>query len=89
MAYDLLSKLKADGTLGGCSITISDNYSLRGRRTIFGRDITGFTRSSIELKGGETGNERLTVPIESIHEIKVGRITVFRKKKRIERIYPR
>lgn len=89
MAYSVLAKLKAEGSLRNCSITVSDKDSLRRHRTIFGRDITGFTRSGIELKGGETGNERLSVPIESVQEIKVGRTTVFRKKKRIERIYPR
>ena len=89
MAYDLLSRLMADGSIGECSITVSDNGSLRRHRTIFGRDITRFTRSGIELSGGETGHERLTVPIESVQEIKSGRRIVFARKKRIERIYPR
>jgi hypothetical protein len=89
MAYSVLAKLKAEDSLRSCSITVSDRDSLRRHRTLFGRDITGFTRSSVEVKGGETGHENLSVSMESILEIKVGRRTVYRKKKRIVRIYPR
>jgi hypothetical protein len=89
MAFDVLNRLKADKSLRSCSIIISDKDSQRGHRTVFGRDITGFTRSSIELKGGETGNERLSIRMESVQEIRVGRTAVYRKKKRIERVYPR
>jgi hypothetical protein len=89
MPYPVLAKLKAEGSLRNCSITVSDNCSIRRHRTIFGRDISGFTRSGIELRGGETGHERISVPMESVREIRAGARVVYRKKKRIVRIYPR
>ena len=89
MAYDLLSKLKADGTLSGCSIVVSDKDSLRNSRTVFGRDIRRITTSRIELLGGETGHERFSIPMDSIQEIRLRNRVIYRKKKRIERIYPR
>ncbi len=89
MAFDVLNRLKADRLLGGCSITVSDESSLRKRRTLFGRDVARITRSWIELRGGETGHERLSVPMESVEEIHCEGRLVFRKKKRIKRIYPR
>jgi len=89
MTYDVLIKLKAQGLLDGCSIAVSDKDSMRRHRTILGRDIARVTRSSIEFRGGETGHEILSVPIESILEIEYGGKVIYRKKKRIERIYPR
>jgi len=89
MAYDLLSKLKADGTLCSCSIVVSDKDSLRNSRTVFGRDIKRITTSRIELLGGETGQETLSVPMDSVQEIRLKSQVLYRKKKRIERIYPR
>jgi len=89
MAYDLFIRMKVDGSLMNCSITVSDRDSLRKHTTIFGRDITGFTRSSIELRGGETGHERISIPMESVQEIRLRSQVLYRKKKRIERIYPR
>ena len=89
MAYDVLSKLKREGILGGCSILVSDDSSPRGSRRIFGRDITAVSLSCISFKGGETGHESLSAPINSVLEIESGGRVIYRKKKRIERIYPR
>ena len=89
MAYDFLNRLKADGMLRQCSIVVSDKNALRKHRTLFGRDITSITRSGIEFRGGETGHEKLAVPMESVEEIELKGRAVYRKKKRIKRIYPR
>lgn len=89
MAYDVLNRLKSDRLLGECSITISDKSALRKRRTLFGRDITRITRSGIKFRGGETGHEMLSVPMESVEQIELDGRTVYRRKKRIVRIYPR
>jgi hypothetical protein len=89
MAYDLLNRLKSEGSLGACSLLISDPGSLRKTRNVFGRDIRRITLSRIEFLGGETGHETLSVPMDSILEIECGGRILFRKKKRIERIYPR
>jgi hypothetical protein len=88
MAYDVLNRLKA-GMLRHCSIVVSDKNALRKHRTLFGRDITSITRSGIEFRGGETDHEKLAVPMESVEEIELKGRTVYRKKKRIKRIYPR
>jgi uncharacterized protein (UPF0248 family) len=89
MAYSVLNKLKSEGVLRNCSITVSDSDSFRRHKTIFGRDVVRITVSGIELLGGETGHESLSVPINSVQEIRSGGRVVYRKKKRIERIYPR
>jgi len=89
MVYDLLSKLKLDGSLGECSITVSDKRALRKQRTLFGRDIIRITTSRIEMLGGETGHERLSIPLDKIQEICFRSQVIYRKKKRIERIYLR
>ncbi|MCX6814307.1 MAG: hypothetical protein NTY20_01485 [Candidatus Aenigmarchaeota archaeon] len=89
MAYDVLNRLKADGMLRHCSIVVSDKNALRKHKTLFGRDISGFTRLCIQFRGGETHQEILSVPMESVQEIRLGKKAVFAKKKRIERIYPR
>jgi len=89
MAYSVLAKLKAEGPLRNCSITVSDRDSLRRHKTFFGRDITRITRSGIEFRGGETGHEKLAVPMESVVQIELYGKILYRKKKRIKRIYPR
>jgi hypothetical protein len=89
MAYGLLNRLKAEGKLGACSILVSDESALRKHRTLFGRDINRVTRSYIEFRSGETGHEKLAVPMESVEEIELKGRTIYRKKKRIKRIYPR
>ena len=89
MAHSILNKLRSEGKLGSCSIIISDEGSLRKRRTVFGRDVTGLSRSSIEFRGGETGHERTAIPIDSVEEIECDGTVLFRKKRRIDRIYPR
>jgi uncharacterized protein (UPF0248 family) len=89
MAYNILSKLLAEGRLKSCSVAVFHRGATGNRKTLFGRDITGITRSHIEHAGGETGYERLKTPMESVMEIEAGGRTVFRRKKTIKRIYPR
>jgi uncharacterized protein (UPF0248 family) len=89
MVYNILNKLLVEGRLKSCSITVSQKDVVGGRKMIFGRDISRVTRSSIEYLGGETGYEKLSAPLNSVLEIEVDGRTVFRKKKRIEKIYPR
>jgi uncharacterized protein (UPF0248 family) len=89
MAYDILKKLLAEGRLKSCSITAFQKGAAGNRRTVFGREISGVTRSRIIYAGGETGYERLSIPLESILEIEVDGRTVFRRRERIKRIYPR
>ncbi len=89
MARDLLNKLKAEGSLKECSILVSDDSSLRNTRRVFGRDVTRLNLSRIEFRGGETGHERLAVPMEAVIEIEREGQVLYRKKKRIVKIYPR
>ncbi len=89
MAYNILSKLLAEGRLKSCSITVFHKGATGNRRMVFGREISRITRSHIEHAGGESGYERLSTPLESVMEIGVEGRTVFRRKKTIRRIYPR
>jgi hypothetical protein len=89
MSRDLLRKLQIEGSLKKCSILIPDDSMPRKSRRIFGRDITGINLSRIDFNGGETGHETLSIPIGSVLEIERGGRILYRKKKRIERIYPR
>jgi hypothetical protein len=89
MVFDILSSLERQGRLNQCSISVSDKSGPRGRRMIFGRDITGLSRSHIEHAGGETGYEIFRTPVNAILQVELENKIVFRKKSRIERIYPR
>ncbi len=89
MVYHILKKLLTEGRLMDCSIIIFHKNAVRNRKTIFGRDITGITRSDLKYIGGESFQEKLTVPLESVLEIECCGQTLFRKKKRIEKVYPR
>ena len=89
MPYDMLRRLFMEGRLKDCSITFMHEHSANGRKTIHGRDITGVKRSGIEYLGGESGREKLTADLNSITGIEFECRPVFRKKKRIEKIYPR
>ena len=89
MVYSVLNKLLAEGRLKLCSITVFHKGAIGNRKTVFGREISRITRSRIEYIGGESGYEKLGIPLESVMEIEVDGKTVFRKKKRIKKIYPR
>lgn len=89
MVYDVLNKLFLEGRLKKCSITVSHKGAVRNIDRIYGRDITGVTRSCIQYLGGETGYEKLSAPLESVLEIEISGKVVFNRKKRIKNIYPR
>jgi hypothetical protein len=89
MAYDVLSKLKAEGRLFDCVIEVADESLPGKKKAVFGKDVIELSRSNILFLGGETGHERISVPIESVLEIFCSDKVLFRKKRRIDRIYPR
>ncbi len=89
MPYNILSRLSAEGLLESCSIIVFHKGAIGDRKTIFGRDISKLTRSRIEHIGGESGYERLSAPIDSVIDIEANSATIFRRKMRIKRIYPR
>lgn len=89
MVYDILKKLEKENRLEDCSFKVSDKSSLRGFKRVFGRDIIQINRSFIQYQGGETGYEKFNLPLEEVAEVEVNGEIVFRKKKRIKKIYPR
>lgn len=89
MVYDLLRKLISDGKLEDCSITIAHISSEDRKRTILGRDVESIRHDGVEYKGGETGQEVFSVPLKSIIGIELDGKVLYRKKKNIEKIYPR
>lgn len=89
MVHNILKKLIAEGRLKPCSIAVFQKGAPGNRKMVFGRDISRVTRSRIEYMGGETGYERLSIPLESVMEIGLGGRTLFRRKERVKRIYPR
>ena len=89
MVYDMLKKLLIEGKLKDCSITVAHGASASKTRTIHGRDVVQVSRSGIEYRGGEAGKERFNVPLKSILGVEFGGRLVYRKKKQVERIYPR
>ncbi len=89
MAYDILRRLMSDKRKARYSVTVSHIMSSDGMRTIPGDSISGLTRKSIEYRGGESGQEIMTVPLKDIMSIEMNGAEVYHKKKRIERIYPR
>ena len=89
MVYGILNKLLAEGRLKSCSISVFHKGATGNRRMVFGREISRITRSHIEYTGGESGYEKLSVPLESVLEIGMEGRTVFRRKKTIRKIYPR
>jgi len=89
MLYDILNRLKKSGRLYSCSITIYHPGAVGNRRFLFGREIVDFSASGIRFRGGETGYEEFTVPLEDVLTVESGGAVVFRKKPRIEKVYPR
>ena len=86
---NVLKRIADEGKLKDCSIMVSVRGTGAESGMIYGRDVTGLTRSCIEHAGGESGYEKLATLLERILEIELDGRVVFRKKKRIERIYPR
>jgi uncharacterized protein (UPF0248 family) len=89
MVYDMLKRLVSEGRLSECSITVIHRHSANGRKTIHGRDIVDVSRAWIEYMGGEAGRERLKAPLDAVLGIEFNCKPIFRRKKRIERVYPR
>ncbi len=89
MVYGILRKLESESRLSQCSLALFREDVVNKREFIFGRDITGIDRSCVVFTGGETGREEFSIPLESIRQIEVDGRTVFRRKRKIEKIYPR
>lgn len=89
MVYGILRRLESEGSLGKCSISLSRKDVAGGKDFIFGRDIVSMDRSCIIVTGGETGHEEARVPLERIKEIESEGRVIFRRKGRIEKVYPR
>ena len=89
MVYDLLRRLISDGRLADCSITIAHMSSADKKRTILGRDVLDVRKDGIQYNGGETGQEAFSVPLKSIIGIELGGKVLYRRRQRIEKIYPR
>ncbi len=89
MIHDILLKLKHEKKLYSCSITVHHPGAVNDKRYVFGREIVGFSTSGIRFRGGETGYEEFTVPLEDVLMIESGGRTVFKRKPRIKKVYPR
>jgi uncharacterized protein (UPF0248 family) len=85
MVPDILDRLSSD-ELNFTEIFFYENGT---KKTVYGRDIVRFDRSHLVFIGGESIYEEFTIPTEKVIEIKVDGRTVFKKKSRIERVYPR
>lgn len=83
MAYDILMRLIQSDSLRGKTIVLKD------RSIITGGSIIEVNRSEIRYLGGESNIEELTVPIERVMEIRSNHNLLYRRKKKIDRIYPR
>ena len=89
MAFQVLARIEGSSGLAGCEITVSDGELPGGRRTILGGSVTRITRSFIEYRGGESGYETFTVPLDSVMRVALRGRTLFLRKKRVDRILPR
>ena len=89
MIYEIMLNLKKSEHLYSCSMTIHHPGAINNRRFIFGREIVGFNTSVIRFRGGETGYEEFSVPLEDVIEIESEGKVVFRRKPRIKKVYPR
>jgi len=83
MVYDFLNRLFREGELKDKTIVFSD------RSIITGGTVSDVNRSEIIYYGGESGHELLTRSIEKISEIRQNEALIYRRKRRIEKIYPR
>lgn len=89
MVYDVLNRLKRNKKLYSCSMTVSRPEAVDKRGFVFGREIVDFNASCIIIRGGETGYEEFSVPLEDVLTIESEGRVVFRRKPRIEKVYPR
>ena len=89
MIYEILLNLKKSKHLYSCSMTIHHKGAVNDRRSLFGREVIDFSKSAIRFRGGETGYEEFSVPLEDVNEIVSNGKVVFRRKPRIKKVYPR
>ena len=89
MVYDVLNKLRQEKKLYSCSMTVSESGAVNGKRFVFGREITDFNKHHIRFRGGETGYEEFTMPLERVLQIESEGRVVFKRKPRIKTFYPR
>lgn len=89
MIHEILLKLKQSGRLNSCSMTVYHRDAIGNKRFVFGREIIDFNLSGIRIRGGETGYESSTVPLENVLSVESEGRTVFKRKPRIKQVYPR
>lgn len=89
MVYNILSGLERQNKLYVSSLTISKKGTINNKAFLFGREITSYNSSGIKYRGGESGYEELTIPIEDVLEIVCEGKTVFKKRPRIKKVNPR
>ena len=83
MVYDTLNKLLQSDSLRDKTLVFSD------KTIVTGGSIFEVNRSHVSFRGGESNCEEFSLPIEKIAEIRQNENVVFKRKKRIEKIYPR
>ena len=83
MVYDVLVKLSQTDSLRDKTIVMKDNSIIAGGA------VSEVTRSEIKYRGGESGQEVLTEPIDKVIEIRQNESVIYKRKKHIEKVYPR
>jgi hypothetical protein len=83
MVYDIINRLLQSDSLRDKTLILKDKTIVTGG-TIF-----DLTRSEIKYLGGESNMEEFTIPLEEIKEIRRNHHIIFKRKKRIDKIYPR
>lgn len=89
MVHDILSGLEKMGNLSESFLLVADRQSLDGKKRLPGSLITEIRRGWIVFETGETGQEKVMIPSDKILEIRSGGRTLFRKSRRMEKVYPR
>jgi uncharacterized protein (UPF0248 family) len=86
MVLDILNNLELSGKMAECEIVISvEDHN----EVILGGDVLKVNKAGMSYTGGESGYERFEVPLEKIIEIRRGKEVIYRRKKYIDRIYPK
>ena len=83
MVYDILAKLSQSDSLRDKTLILKDNSIITGGK------VTDITRAEIVYLGGESGNEVFTEPLENDIAIRHNERVVFKRKRHIEKVYPR
>ncbi len=83
MVYDILHGFLKNDAIRDKIIVFSD------KSIVTGGSVIEINRSYIKFYGGESSYEEFEVPLENIVEIRKNEKVIFRKKKRIQKIYPR